>query len=145
MLDLKKLREIREKKGLTQTALAKRVGVSPAFISNIERGEKNASVLTISSIAKVLEIEISDIWTESDSGNPTIFPIRDDGIIVEKTSVKFILPNTADSYLYISEQIKEAGYMNSDVQVITALVKKWCKASEKAKEKIMELLSNEDD
>lgn len=42
--------------GLTQTQLAERVGISTAFISRVERGQKMMKVQTLYTVAKVLEV-----------------------------------------------------------------------------------------
>lgn len=46
-----KIREIRKQKGLTQSALAKRLKVSQQVISRIERGRENIALLTLKNIA----------------------------------------------------------------------------------------------
>lgn len=47
----------RRKKGLTQKELAKKIGVSPAFISHLENGVSGASEDTLEKILNVLEID----------------------------------------------------------------------------------------
>ena len=52
----KRIKELREKKGLTQTGLSKASGVSRVYISGIERGIRNLTVLHLIGIAKGLKI-----------------------------------------------------------------------------------------
>lgn len=48
----------RKRMGLTQTELAKRSGVSRAFINAIEQGKANVSIKTIESLLNVLGMQI---------------------------------------------------------------------------------------
>lgn len=56
MLVLAKLRQIRERKGLSQTDLARLSGVAQATISNLERG-RPARFVTMRELAKALGVE----------------------------------------------------------------------------------------
>jgi DNA-binding XRE family transcriptional regulator len=59
-----KLREIRQEKGLSQKALAGRLGVSQQLISRIENGKENISLIILKNIVNALDkkvkIELSD-------------------------------------------------------------------------------------
>lgn len=59
-----KIVEARRKKGLTQDELAYRVGISRAFLSNIERGEHDPSLKVAQLISKELG-ESTDYFFES--------------------------------------------------------------------------------
>ena len=50
----KKIREERLNKGLTQEQLAEKANISPAFVGHIERGEKKASLETMSRLVMAL-------------------------------------------------------------------------------------------
>ena len=52
------LKRNREKQGLSQNKLAKRLGVTQTFISEIERGRKNPSLEQFFRICKVLQIKV---------------------------------------------------------------------------------------
>lgn len=52
-----KVKELREKKNLTQAELAEKIGRSPNFIGMIERAERNTIVSTIFKMARVLDVE----------------------------------------------------------------------------------------
>lgn len=54
----RRVRDKREALELTQSQLAKEVGVSASFIGHIERGEKKASLETIVSLANALETNL---------------------------------------------------------------------------------------
>lgn len=57
----KNVREIREKKGITQERLAFEAGLNRAYIGYIERGERNPSTETLVKIAKALRISPKDL------------------------------------------------------------------------------------
>ena len=52
------LKRNREKQGLSQNKLAKRLGVTQTFISEIERGRKNPSLEQFFRICKELQIKV---------------------------------------------------------------------------------------
>jgi len=57
----KKVREIRLEKKLSQGKLAKILSVHPTYISGIERGLRNPSLITLEKIAKALDVGIDDL------------------------------------------------------------------------------------
>ena len=52
------LKRNREKQGLSQNKLAKRLGVTQTFISEIERGRQNPSLEQFFRICKELQIKV---------------------------------------------------------------------------------------
>jgi transcriptional regulator with XRE-family HTH domain len=56
-----KLRQAREKAGLTQADLAEKAGVNPNYYATVERGENNPSFEKLQKILKVLGIKSLDI------------------------------------------------------------------------------------
>jgi transcriptional regulator with XRE-family HTH domain len=59
-----RLRELREHRGESLRALALRAGLTPSFISQIERGVAQPSVSTLFRIADALEIPVAEIFHE---------------------------------------------------------------------------------
>lgn len=55
------LRVIRERSGLTVTALAERAGIRQSHLSNIEAGRRNASPDVIVALARELAIDLPAI------------------------------------------------------------------------------------
>ncbi len=55
----KQIREIRKLKGLSQEALANEAGVDRAYMGEIERGERNVTVLTLVKIAEQLDCDLA--------------------------------------------------------------------------------------
>jgi transcriptional regulator with XRE-family HTH domain len=59
-----RLRVARQSQGLTARDVAKRVGVSPSLISQIERDKVNPSVSTLWGLVTVLGLTMSDLFSE---------------------------------------------------------------------------------
>lgn len=51
------LRELRNGLGLTQEAVADRLGVFPTFVGRLERGERGARWHTVRKVLRALEVE----------------------------------------------------------------------------------------
>ena len=60
----KKVKKFRLSKGLSQEAFAHKADLDRTYISSIEKGERNVSLLVIEKIAIALEIEISILFDE---------------------------------------------------------------------------------
>ncbi|MFY9119800.1 MAG: helix-turn-helix transcriptional regulator [Syntrophomonadaceae bacterium] len=57
-----RLREMRERTGLTQEELAAQVGVSRQTIISLEKGKYNPSISLAYSLAKVFSMSIEDLF-----------------------------------------------------------------------------------
>jgi len=62
----KNIKRYRDIMGLSQAALAEKVGCSPTLIGNIETSRRFPSAETINRIANALEVKISHLFSESD-------------------------------------------------------------------------------
>lgn len=51
------VRRVRIEKGLTQEELAERAGTSQFYISSLESGRRNPTVVTVASLAKALGVD----------------------------------------------------------------------------------------
>jgi transcriptional regulator with XRE-family HTH domain len=61
------VRSYRLAAGLSQEAVAERMGVDRAYVSGIERGRQNATLLTIWQAAQALRVRPADLLMEADS------------------------------------------------------------------------------
>ncbi len=61
------LRKRRHKAGLSQEALAFEAGVHPTYISLLERGQRNPTVLVLAEIAQALGTTMTSIVREVES------------------------------------------------------------------------------
>jgi len=57
-----RVRELRRQKGLSQNSLAARAGLDRTYLSEIERGRKNLSLVKIVKIATALDVEVTDLF-----------------------------------------------------------------------------------
>jgi len=55
------LRTLRQSRGLSQEALADRCGLHRTYVGSVERGERNVSLLTLSRLARALDVEVADL------------------------------------------------------------------------------------
>ena len=64
------VRRIRLEKGLTQEALADQSGLSQQYLSDLERGRRNPTVVTLWEIGQVLGVPPSELiaLNEADTG-----------------------------------------------------------------------------
>lgn len=60
----KNIRRYREERGFSQDTFAYEVGLGRSYYGSLERGEINASFLTLVKITRALEIELRDIVPE---------------------------------------------------------------------------------
>jgi transcriptional regulator with XRE-family HTH domain len=62
----KAIRQLREKRGATQEALAYEAGITTGTLSLIERGQSNPAWGTVKSIAKALGVSVSELARRGD-------------------------------------------------------------------------------
>jgi transcriptional regulator with XRE-family HTH domain len=63
----KRVREIRQSKDITQEELAIKAQLHRTYISSIELGKRNVSLLNIEKLAKALNCSIPDFFDEKDN------------------------------------------------------------------------------
>jgi transcriptional regulator with XRE-family HTH domain len=59
-----RLRQIRQKKGLSQEELADSAGLHRTYVGSVERNERNISIDNMERLAKALEVDITDLLKE---------------------------------------------------------------------------------
>ncbi len=62
-----RLRDLRERSGLSLRELARRVNVSPSFVSQIENGKSQPSVATLYAFAQRLNVSVDQLFEGADS------------------------------------------------------------------------------
>jgi transcriptional regulator with XRE-family HTH domain len=94
-----RLRAERERHGLSQRELSRRLGVSPSLISQIEAGQSRPSVSTLYAIVTELDVSLDDIFRTIDSeGGPSADPTGHDvsGISVSSDGDQLVHPGDRD-------------------------------------------------
>lgn len=59
------IRRIREQKGISQSCLSEKAGISQAMLCQIERGTKNPSLQIGREIAKLLGCSVDDLFDDA--------------------------------------------------------------------------------
>jgi transcriptional regulator with XRE-family HTH domain len=77
-----RLREERERRGISLRELARRVGVSPSLVSQIELDRVNPSVSTLYALVTELGMTMSDVFGDTAQPAPRVLPAsREDGVV----------------------------------------------------------------
>ncbi|MNC44932.1 HTH-type transcriptional regulator SinR [compost metagenome] len=58
-----RIKVLRKKRGLSQEALGEKGGFHFSYIGQIERGEKNVSLVNLAKIANTLEVNVAQLFT----------------------------------------------------------------------------------
>ena len=61
----KRIRALRVERGLSQEELANAAEITPAYLGQVERGQKNPTVLTIERICDALNISLAAFFSEA--------------------------------------------------------------------------------
>ena len=69
-----RLREAREARNMTLRELARRLGLSPSLISQVETGKSQPSISTLFAIVGELEIPVNEVVWEADAAGPDRTP-----------------------------------------------------------------------
>jgi transcriptional regulator with XRE-family HTH domain len=87
-----RIREFRQARRLTLRELALRAATSPGFLSQLERGQVNASVGTLRRLCEGLGVTLPDLFTDHPASGPRILRKHDrPEIHVSDTSAKYLL------------------------------------------------------
>ena len=87
-----RIREFRQARKLTLRELALRAATSAGFLSQLERGQVNASVGTLRRLCEGLGITLPDLFTDHPASGPRILRKHDrPEIHVSDTSAKYLL------------------------------------------------------
>ena len=65
-----RIQEIRNKKGITQDRLSEKAGISPKYLSSIERGKENPTLDTILKLARSLDVKPDEFFTHLEIEDP---------------------------------------------------------------------------
>lgn len=71
-----RLRALRARRGETLTEIAERAGISPQYLSEIERGRKDPSSEVLAAVAGALEVALIDLTAQVTLDLRTPEPVR---------------------------------------------------------------------
>lgn len=60
----KRLRQLREQAHLSQEQTALAANITPAFLGQLERGEKNPTVITVEKLCKVFRMSLPEFFSD---------------------------------------------------------------------------------
>jgi transcriptional regulator with XRE-family HTH domain len=136
-----KLRFYRYKAGRTQEELARAVGITSAYLSNVEHGKRVPSPAVMDSLAKELSVSAEELW-ENGGSSPTI-PTNDaeKGIMLEYSrgtdNMRLTLPPTHQSYALIADKISDwEKLLDPNLRYI---VNCWEEADDETKRRLLEV------
>jgi transcriptional regulator with XRE-family HTH domain len=92
-----KVRAARKRAGLTQEALAARIGKTPESVSNIERGQQTPSIETLGDLARELALPITEFFADDD----TAIPLPTDARLRAEARLRELLRNLDDGALEV--------------------------------------------
>jgi DNA-binding XRE family transcriptional regulator len=63
MINSRKIKELRESKGMTTRGFAREAGISTETLNAVEHGRRQPSMATLGKIAKALDVEVKDLFS----------------------------------------------------------------------------------
>ncbi|MEW6273688.1 MAG: helix-turn-helix domain-containing protein [Bacillota bacterium] len=100
----KKLRELRQVRGLTITDLAEAVNISKSLISQVERGEVVPSLTTLRKIAKGLNVSITEFFEDDEQAPPVS---NENEVVVRKAKrKKLFIPGSNAKYELLTPNLQ---------------------------------------
>jgi len=66
-----RIKEIRNRKGLTQEQLSENMNINPKYLSSIERGKENPTLNTFIKLAEFLDVDIDEIFSSIQIEDPS--------------------------------------------------------------------------
>lgn len=133
-----KLRFYRYRSGRTQDELARAVGVTSAYLSNVEHGKRVPSPSLMEELARALSVKVEDLW-DSDAVIPK--DEADRGIILEynrgEDRLRLVLPPTPRSYALAAD--KAAEWDRPFSADLRRVIEAWDALSGSARKKILSI------
>ena len=86
-----RLRAERERLGISLRELARRVGVSPSLVSQIELDRVNPSVSTLYALVTELGMTMSDVFGDSPAGEPVVRQLRAEDGLAERPETRRVI------------------------------------------------------
>ena len=111
----KKLKSIRKLRNFTQETVAEKLGISTYSYAKIERGETDVKYSRLQQIAKIMGIQLEDLFSMDDKkvfnligDNNTHYLRCDNNTYIEQVGIKYEQEKTQ---LIIEQQQKEIDYL----------------------------------
>ena len=82
------VRSLRQQGGLTASELSKRAGLSPAMLSKIENGATSPSLGTLQSLARALDVAVTDLFRGFEETRDATFVKAGEGLTIERRGTR---------------------------------------------------------
>jgi transcriptional regulator with XRE-family HTH domain len=137
----------RQRAGKTQEWLAREIGITSAYLCNIENGKRIPSPKVMDALANALSVRIEELLDGGDLLPPVPISAAEKGIVVETgegaNKVRYVLPPTPEAYELVSKHICNHEDM-SDAR-LRMILDSWRGATEAEKVRIAGLLDTDKD
>jgi XRE family transcriptional regulator, fatty acid utilization regulator len=122
-----RVRRIRNNEGLTQTAMASELGISPSYLNLIERNQRPLTVQLLLKLASVYKIDLEELQAGGDSLLPQLKEMFADPLLVgelpgdqELVEVSDAAPNAAAAMLKLYRAYREGQDRLTDLSDLLA-------------------------
>jgi transcriptional regulator with XRE-family HTH domain len=142
MFNGSKLRFHRQRTGKTQEGLARELGITSAYLSNIENGKRTPSPRIMDELAQALSVPLEELLKDGGALPPIPISAAEKGIVVEtgegSHKIRYILPPTRESYDLVGKHIMN--WRDSIDTRLKDIIDLWERSSEEERERITSLL-----
>lgn len=97
-----RIKQLRTDRSLSQERLALNAGITPAYLGLLERGKKNATVLTIEKICSAMNISLAEFFSDATEKSD---PMANDTINQVALQLSNLSENEKQAFLQITKQI----------------------------------------
>ncbi len=66
-----RIKDVRNRKGVTQEQLSESVGISPKYLSSIERGKENPTLNTLLKLVRSLDVNLDEFFSNIQVEDPS--------------------------------------------------------------------------
>ena len=117
-----RLREVRLKAGLSLRAVARELGVSPSFVSQLENDRSRPSVGTLYSLAQLLDVSMDQLFesAETRSGPSSNTPAEAPAVPANAAPI-----SRSDSFAFVSENTSSPSMADETVMELMSVPRLW--------------------
>ena len=122
-----RIRRIRNAKGLTQTAMAEGLGISPSYLNLIERNQRPLTVQLILKLASVYDVEPEELQAQAGGSVAALREVFSDALLVgelpgdqELIEIAEAAPNAAAAMIKLFRAYREQAERLSDLSELLA-------------------------
>ncbi|MGB6116798.1 MAG: short-chain fatty acyl-CoA regulator family protein, partial [Mesorhizobium sp.] len=122
-----RIRRIRNAKGLTQTAMAEGLGISPSYLNLIERNQRPITVQLVLKLASIYEVDVAELQGEQKGSIAALKEVFSDPLLSgelpgdqELVEIADAAPNVSAAVIKLFKAYREQAERLSDLSEIMA-------------------------